>query len=269
MEYSKQNTQLTLQKISNILMINGGFSENPGLYSGETGIALFFFHYGHFAQNEIYTEYGFEMIEKIQSIIHQQTPIDYRNGLSGIGSTIEYLVQNEYIEAETDEVLEDIDNRLFDVDNLNVLSLDELFDTGYYTLWRLLGNSLQKKAILRKFLPELVHSMEEQCNHLNEAYWTVTYLREIIETENILALQDQFAMRSPFRPCYTHYPYGFEINAYNHFMEQFKKGYFDNDTFELGLQSGIAGFGMALMTELGDCDKWIALLPNYYSRSVR
>ena len=33
-----------LQRISNILLINGGFLDKPGLFAGEIGIVLFFFH---------------------------------------------------------------------------------------------------------------------------------------------------------------------------------------------------------------------------------
>jgi len=70
---------------------------NPGLYSGEMGLVLFFYRYSRFSQNDLYSEYCFDLIEKIQNRIHQETPIDYKHGLTGIGSAFENLVQNGFL----------------------------------------------------------------------------------------------------------------------------------------------------------------------------
>ena len=148
--------QSILRQISDVLLINGGFLSNPGLYTGEMGLVLFFFRYARFMQNELYSEYGFELIEKIQNRIHQDTPINYKQGLAGIGATIEYLVQNGYFDADTDEVLEDFDNRIFFTYNLSRLSSDEINDIGYYAAWRLSGNSTQKDKIRQIILPQTV-----------------------------------------------------------------------------------------------------------------
>jgi len=80
-----------LRRIADFLVINGGFLDNPGLYTGEMGLALFFFHYADFMKNEIYKDYAFELLEKVQERIHEETPIDFKQGLTGIGSAIECL----------------------------------------------------------------------------------------------------------------------------------------------------------------------------------
>ena len=72
--YNRQQIQSYLQRISNILLLNGGFLNNPGLYSGEMGLALFFFRYAHFMQNKLYLDYSLDLIEKIQNRIHLETP---------------------------------------------------------------------------------------------------------------------------------------------------------------------------------------------------
>ena len=46
MEQNEQQIKSHLQRISSILLINGGFLDNPGLYTGETGLAVFFFWHG-------------------------------------------------------------------------------------------------------------------------------------------------------------------------------------------------------------------------------
>jgi len=54
MVHNEQQTKTYLQRISNILIINGGFIDNPGLYTGEMGLILFFIRYGRFTQEVLY-----------------------------------------------------------------------------------------------------------------------------------------------------------------------------------------------------------------------
>jgi hypothetical protein len=86
---NEPDAQSILRKISDVLLINGGFLSNPGLYDGEMGLVLFFARYVHYTKNELYSDYAYGLIEKIRKRIDKNTPINYRQGLAGIGSTIE------------------------------------------------------------------------------------------------------------------------------------------------------------------------------------
>lgn len=96
-----------------MLLINASFIDNMGLMHGKMGIAIYFFHLSRETQNPVYENYAGELIDEIYEEISITTPFDFENGLAGIGWGIEYLVQNGFIEAETNEVLEDFDNKLF------------------------------------------------------------------------------------------------------------------------------------------------------------
>jgi len=66
----KQNEQFIksyLQRITDTLMINGGFLDNPGLFTGEMGLVLFFFRNAHLSRNVLYSDFGFDLIGRIQS----------------------------------------------------------------------------------------------------------------------------------------------------------------------------------------------------------
>jgi hypothetical protein len=76
------------------------------------GISIFFFHLARKTSNRIYEDYAGELIDEIYEEINLNTPCDFENGLAGIGWGIEYLVQSGFIEADTDEVLEEFDKRL-------------------------------------------------------------------------------------------------------------------------------------------------------------
>ncbi len=106
------NSESRFQRIINVLLLNASFIDNLGLMHGKMGIAIFFFHLSRETQNQVYENYAGELIDEIYEEITITTPLDFENGLAGIGWGIEYLAQNGFIEADTDEVLEDFDNRL-------------------------------------------------------------------------------------------------------------------------------------------------------------
>lgn len=102
-----------LKRIANILLLNASFILNLGLLNGKIGIAIFLFNYARYVDKKVYADYAGELIDEIYEEISTHMPIDFSNGLTGIGWGIEYLVQNGYLEADTNEILEDIDNTIY------------------------------------------------------------------------------------------------------------------------------------------------------------
>jgi len=98
-----------LQRIANVLLLNASFLDNPGLLNGKMGIAIFFYHYAKFTGNKIYEDYAGELIDEIYEEISTSTPVNFENGLTGIGWGIEYLVKNGFVKADTDDALSEID----------------------------------------------------------------------------------------------------------------------------------------------------------------
>jgi len=109
MEKTRVNNR---QRLINALLLHSSFIENPGLLHGKTGIAICFYHLAGQTGNTIYEDYAGELIDEIYEDITMDTPLDFASGLAGIGWGIEYLVQNHFLEADTDDVLEEIDKRL-------------------------------------------------------------------------------------------------------------------------------------------------------------
>ena len=72
--------QSIIQQISDLLLIKGGFLDDPGLYTGEMGLVLFFTRYARYTQNNLYLEYAYNLIKKTQKKIHRNTPINYKYG---------------------------------------------------------------------------------------------------------------------------------------------------------------------------------------------
>lgn len=270
MEQNIQEKATYLQQISNILLINGGFLNNPGLYTGEMGLVLFFSRYARFTQNELYTEYSFRLIEKIQNRISQETLNDYRQGLTGIGAAIEYLVQNGFFVGDADDILEDFDRQIFSTYISPRLTVNEALDMGYYALWRISGNSSEKGRIKKTILPEIVNSIKEKSKSLDHKNPMVSFFCDIISSENIISLQDHLVIPSLLQLCRKNNPDNSIGKSYHHLLENISKNNFlMNDNLILGFQNGLTGLGLSLLTELDGDDSWISLFPNEFKTSEK
>jgi len=257
---NERQTITCLQRIPNILLINGGFLDNPGLYSGETGLVLFFFRYARFTQNEIYSDYSFDLIEKIQTGINKETPIDYKKGLTGVGSAIEYLVQTGFVKSSTDYLLDDFDKQLFSSQNMPSLPFDDLLGIGYYAFWRITGNSSKKDMIRKTILPQVVDYMEKKCGFKHLA---VSFFRNIISPESDFVFHDESDFSALKCLCCKNNPCRLESETYSRIFEQIsERKYFNANILNLGIESGLAGLGLALLTELDGDDSWTSLFPN-------
>jgi hypothetical protein len=171
----------------NTLLLNAGFIDNLGLMHGKMGISICFFHLARQTGNQIYEDYAGELIDEIYEEITINTPVDFENGLAGIGWGIEYLVQNGFIEADTDEVLEEFDNRIFKELIYNTPKeiglLNGLVGIGAYFLKRIKNKSssdekiptLTNKQTLIHLIDELDRKTQDTAEIVSEPLKTTNH----------------------------------------------------------------------------------------------
>jgi len=138
--FSRSSVDDRLQRIANVLLLNASFIDNPGLLNGKMGIAIFFYQYSRYTNNKIYEEYAGELIDEIYEEINKNTPVNFENGLTGIGWGIEYLVKNKFVQADTDEALAEIDTTVYRNSLYRPFLLEtgnDIFGYGLYYLIRL------------------------------------------------------------------------------------------------------------------------------------
>jgi hypothetical protein len=136
----KERIDWRLRRIANVLLLNASFIDNPGLLNGKTGIAIFFYNYFRYSGNKIYEDYAGELIDEIYEEINTGTPVNFENGLTGIGWGIEYLIKNKFVQADTDEALVEIDTSIYRNSLYRPFLLDtgnDLFGYGLYYIARL------------------------------------------------------------------------------------------------------------------------------------
>ncbi|MDR1406964.1 MAG: hypothetical protein LBJ23_02800 [Tannerella sp.] len=105
-----------IERIVRHLVLFSSFISNIGLYHGKTGIVLSLFHYARFTGNTLYEEFAGELLDEICEDMPKNMPIDFENGLCGIGWGIEYLLQNNFAEGDSNVILTSIDRRIMDRD---------------------------------------------------------------------------------------------------------------------------------------------------------
>lgn len=158
------------QRITNTLLLNASFIENIGLMHGKMGIAIYFFHLARETNNQVYEDYAGELIDEIYEEVHAKSPCDFENGLAGIGWGIEYLVQNKFIDADTNEVLEESDKQITHEITFHAPSEIGILKgiSGYilYFLYRLnsnkAGTTLHES--IRKTLMDLFDLLKQRIN---------------------------------------------------------------------------------------------------------
>ena len=171
-----------LQRIANHLIFNASFLHKIGLYHGKMGAVLFFAHYAHYTSNELYNDFTGELLDEIYEDIHTELAIDFENGLCGIGWGVEYLLQNGFMDGDSDDILQDMDKRIMERDLRRIENMDvcsgltgisyyihtrlysscrkdrvQPFDTTYLADWNSVKGSIlipDNKQILQTIFPE-------------------------------------------------------------------------------------------------------------------
>ena len=125
------------QRIVNALMIHASLIDNLGLLHGKMGVALCFFHLGRLKGNEVFTRFAEGLLDEVIEGLHTDLPVDFENGITGIGWAAEHLIQNGFVEADADDILEELDAKVKRALMHEECGLDTIISIGYYLVSRI------------------------------------------------------------------------------------------------------------------------------------
>ena len=152
--------QAKLSEIADTLVKNvDKLESNIGLMGGKIGVALFYFYYAKFTNDDKFADHGVELISTVFDEINKEfTYHTHAGGLAGIGWSIEHLAQNGFIDTDTNEILEDLDpylhkTMIYDIQNENYDFLHGAVGNGVYFLSR--NNNEKSKEYLKEFIDQL------------------------------------------------------------------------------------------------------------------
>lgn len=154
MKYNKNKCAIFTkeEKMLNHLILHANDVPNAiGLLDGKMGIALVLAHYARCSRKKKIEHAADFLVENVMNQLTTTVSIDFANGLSGIGWGIEYLIQNNYIKGCGADILQDLDERIMQVDVTRIKdwSLEKgLLGILHYVLYHLQGAN---KSELRVF----------------------------------------------------------------------------------------------------------------------
>ena len=162
----KQQLEKKLKEINTVIDLKGQKEEDIGIHSGLSGISLFKFYYSKFSNKEVYAEQGLNYLYKCLNKIN--TGYDFPtlcNGIAGFGWTVCHLSREGFLDSETNEILNDLDNYLeknleLDMGRGNYDFLHGGIGYAYYFLERYRNSETEisknkYRNIINNFLAEL------------------------------------------------------------------------------------------------------------------
>lgn len=102
-----------LQSIANAISLNLPVITEPGLMDGKMGACLFYYHYGAYAKSQYYTNLASAVLDELFESVDDDTPLNFDNGLAGIAWAAEHLVNHKFVDADTNDILSDLDDTIF------------------------------------------------------------------------------------------------------------------------------------------------------------
>lgn len=84
-----------------------------GLYEGKMGVVLCHFKQYRITRDKVYLQTGKKLLNYIAENIGSIKSYGFSDGVLGIGWGIEWLTQNKYLKADTNDVLSDMDDEVY------------------------------------------------------------------------------------------------------------------------------------------------------------
>lgn len=197
-----KNELLSLNDYTNRLIERGRCLPDISLWHGKMGIAIYMLHLSRIVQNQMYEKVAFELIDAIYENLSFRQPVDFGYGLTGIGCGIQYLISNGFIDADSDEILSDMDSlvkNIIDTRFMSILSLESgVCGIGYYIYYRIKDrHDNDDNIVVLKFKEYLIYLID----------WMEDL---ILNTEDVKAFDDAY-----FILCRLH-----ELDVFNHKVDQ-------------------------------------------------
>lgn len=121
---SLRPSPMALKPLADHWLLHGLFLEDNGLWNGKLGLSLFFYLLSRHTGNCWQEEFAGELLDLVCNNLSNRMPIQFADGLCGIGWGIEWLRAAGFIEGDTDDILEEVDRAVMERD------VRRLADTG-------------------------------------------------------------------------------------------------------------------------------------------
>jgi hypothetical protein len=103
-----------LDAINKMIMDNSLVLSDPGLLHGKMGVCLYFFHLSRKSEKAEHLDFAEKLLDEVYKQVNNQSiGCGFGDGLAGIAWAIKHLIQEGFVEADPDEVLEEVEDTVF------------------------------------------------------------------------------------------------------------------------------------------------------------
>jgi len=180
------------KKINEILDLHSNDGK-IGLLNGKLGTAFLFFYYSRFFESSGHYNKGVVLIEEIINEININTPHTFCSGIAGIAWGLLHLLENNFIDADMDHLLNEIDPYLYDtmIKDLNIGNWDFLHGASGVCLYFI-------KRHKHKDMSKYIHHYLIQMDRLKEKSENGS-----IKWESLISIKDGNPFRG-YNICLSH-----------------------------------------------------------------
>jgi hypothetical protein len=112
------------------LLLNAYSVEKSGVLSGKVGISLTLFELSRYFNDERLENHAFDLFQ--EALAHEFTKIDLAKGTSGIAYSIDYLIKNQFLDADYFDLYGDKHKEIIESIKAMEYNESESFDYIYY-----------------------------------------------------------------------------------------------------------------------------------------
>jgi len=177
-----------LQKTANILFVNAQQINKTEVLGGITGITIFFYNYSRFSKIENYNSFADYLLDILIENLDKMDLLELINFSWGI----EYLIINNFVEGDSNEILEEIDERIVSYSESSNSKDDSEVFWGLFLLSRIKNDNIKKrlkakysKIIIENFKKIFETRKEHSLSYLNSMLFSFMeiYFLNLLELE--------------------------------------------------------------------------------------
>ena len=180
--------QILLRRIARYLMLHASSSRTIGLWEGKMSAVLFLYEYARHTGQHLYDDFAGELLDEVYDGINEKTPKDFDDGLYGIAWGMDYLIRNQYIEADPDEIFEELDKSVLEKD-IKYIGDDGLEfgiqGIAYYVISRIGNRTRTNSLFTDRYLNDLHTTLKSREAVNNQLVFQADQLLRIIQGETI------------------------------------------------------------------------------------
>lgn len=126
----------SIKILSDYIMLVSVSNDFSNFYYGRSGISISLFEASKYLNDEYTEEYAFRLLQ--QSLLYDKTDISFDKGLSGIGFSLLYLINNKFIDAKIDDlfsgqikIIKETINRL-SLEDISIENIDDYLHIAFF-----------------------------------------------------------------------------------------------------------------------------------------